>query len=77
VIAYRHCTYTGRILIVEVFSWRYHSSPDYWYIPLAHGPVKSRWLHSLRRAPARSCRVDRARWKRRRFVQRLRRSKHG
>lgn len=42
--------------------------------PRHHGPVRCACPMPARRPQARACRFDRARWKRRRFVQRLRRS---
>jgi hypothetical protein len=65
------CPYAGR-RVFKIGRWW----GDHGYqveLPLHHGPVSSYWRHQLRRAPARACRVDRARWKRRRFVQELRR----
>lgn len=43
----------------------YPPHPVNWFTP-AHRPIQ------LRRPQSRCCRIDRARWKRRRFVQRLR-----
>jgi hypothetical protein len=71
VIATQHCPYSAH-LEVEQFSWW---SSTYWRVPLRHGPVFSRRPLPGRRAPARCCRMQRASWKRRRYLHKLRRAK--
>lgn len=71
-IATAKCPYSGRLIVVQKPRWWGYTNT--WEIPLRHGPVTVHRPASGWRAPARCCRMQAARWKRRRFVQQLRRS---
>jgi hypothetical protein len=69
-IATRSCPYTRCMIVEQRLRW--WGLANFWRVPLRHGPVFQHAPRSARRAPSRACRLHAARWKRRRFVQALR-----
>jgi hypothetical protein len=69
-IATNVCPYSSHIVVEQRPRW--WGSWNIWRVPKRYGPVFSRLPLPGRRAPARACRKQVARWKRRRFVQGLR-----
>jgi hypothetical protein len=71
-IATHFCPYASRRIITQAPRW--WGTMYTWELPLRHGPVLQHRPLPARRVPQRASGMQGARWKRRRFIQKLRRS---